>query len=116
MNDDSCIFCKIIKKEIPSKIVFEDNKVLAFEDIKPQAPVHIVIVPKAHVEKLSDIKEENITIAGRLILTANTIAKEKNINQSGYRTVFNCGRDAGQAVSHLHMHLLGGRAFGWPPG
>ena len=111
-----CIFCKIIKKEIPAKTVFEDNKVLAFEDVKPQAPVHIVIIPKAHIERLSDINEGHAATMGRLITAANTIAKEKKIAPSGYRVVINCGKDAGQAVPHLHLHLLGGRAFGWPPG
>lgn len=116
MKENPCIFCKIIKKEIPAKIIFEDNKVLAFEDIKPQAPVHIVIIPKAHIEKLSDIKEETAAVIGRLIVAANNIAKEKNIKESGYRVLFNCGPDAGQAVSHLHLHLLGGRIMAWPPG
>lgn len=111
-----CIFCKIIKKEIPAKIVFEDNNVLAFEDINPQAPVHIVIVPKTHIEKLSHIKAENVVNIGRLMLAANKIAKEENIQESGYRVVVNCGHDAGQAVLHLHLHLLGGRKMGWPPG
>lgn len=112
----NCIFCKIVKKEIPAKIVFEDNKVLAFEDSRPPAPVHIIIVPKTHIEKLSDIKEESAAIMGRLVLAANAIAKEKEIEKTGYRAVVNCGGDAGQAVLHLHLHLLGGRPMTWPPG
>lgn len=116
MEKKSCVFCKIVKKEIPAKIVFEDNNVLAFEDINPQAPVHIVIIPKVHIDKLSDIKEENTAMMGRLILAANEIAKEKKLLESGYRVVINCGRDAGQAVLHLHLHLLGARAMTWPPG
>jgi histidine triad (HIT) family protein len=116
MENSTCIFCKIVKKEIPAKIVFEDNKVLAFEDVSPQAPVHILIIPKTHIEKLSDIKEESAAIIGRLTLTANMLANEKKVDRSGYRVVVNCGHDAGQAVSHLHMHLLGGRPMGWPPG
>jgi histidine triad (HIT) family protein len=112
----NCIFCKIVKKEIPAKIVFEDNKVLAFEDSRPQAPVHIIIVPKTHIEKLSDIKEESAVIMGRLVLAANAIAREKEIEKTGYRVVVNCGSDAGQAVLHLHLHLLGGRPMTWPPG
>lgn len=116
MENNSCIFCKIIKKEIPAKIIFEDNKVLAFEDIRPQAPVHILIIPKTHIEKLSDIKEESTAIIGRLTLAANTLADKNKIDKSGYRVVINCGHDAGQAVSHLHLHLLGGRPMGWPPG
>ena len=116
MENNPCIFCKIIKKEIPAKIVFEDNNVLAFEDISPQAPVHILIVPKTHIEKLSDISEESAAIIGKLTLTANALADKTKIDSSGYRVVVNCGHDAGQAVSHLHMHLLGGRPMGWPPG
>lgn len=113
---DSCIFCKIIKKEVPSKTVFEDKNVVAFEDINKQAPIHIVIISKAHIERLSDIREENADVVGRLILTANAIAREKNIQDSGYRVVINCNKDAGQAVFHLHLHLLGGRRITWPPG
>lgn len=113
---ESCIFCKIIKREVPSKIVFEDNKVVAFEDVRPQAPVHIIVVPKTHIEKLSDITKENANVIERLILAANAIAKEKNIQESGYRVVINCNKDAGQAVFHLHLHLLGGRVMAWPPG
>lgn len=116
MENNSCIFCKIIRKEIPAKIIFEDNKVLAFEDIRPQAPVHILIIPKTHIEKLSDIKEESAAVIGRLTLAANTLADKNKIDKSGYRVVINCGHDAGQAVSHLHLHLLGGRPMGWPPG
>lgn len=111
-----CIFCKIAKKEISSKIVFEDDEVLAFEDINPQAPVHIIIIPKTHLDKLSDIREDGAQIAGRLVLAANKIAEEKKVARSGYRIVVNNGQDAGQAVMHLHLHLLGARAMKWPPG
>jgi len=113
---ENCIFCKIVKREIPSKVVFEDNKILAFEDIKPQAPVHIVIIPKNHIERLSDITEANLRVIGELVLAAGLLAKEKNIQESGYRVVINCNRDGGQAVFHLHLHLLGGRQMAWPPG
>ena len=116
MPKESCIFCKIINKTIPAKTVFEDKEVLAFEDIKPQAPVHILLVPKAHIEKISDLTDKDITIVGKLILAAKKLAKENGVEESGYRIVMNCNRDAGQEVFHLHAHLLGGRKFLWPPG
>lgn len=116
MQKNDCLFCKIIRKEIPAKIVFEDNKMLAFEDIKPQAQVHILIIPKFHIEKTSDLTEANIHMIGELVLAAKRIAKERGVEASGYRIVLNCNKDAGQEVFHLHMHLLGGRKFTWPPG
>lgn len=116
MNKPDCTFCKIIKKEIPSKIVFEDNRILAFEDINPQAPVHILIIPKHHIGKTSDLTEGNIHLIGDLILAAKTLADQKGVRESGYRIVLNCNKDAGQEVLHLHLHLLGGRKFVWPPG
>ena len=111
-----CLFCKIIEKEIPSGIVYEDNEIIAFNDINPQAPVHVIIIPKKHIEKISDIMSEDIDIIGKLIFTAKNIAKEQGISESGYRLVFNCNKDAGQAVFHIHLHLLGGRKLNWPPG
>ncbi|MDD5421915.1 MAG: histidine triad nucleotide-binding protein [Candidatus Omnitrophota bacterium] len=116
MAPGSCLFCKIANKEVPAKIVFEDNMVIAFEDIKPQAPVHILVIPKYHIDKVSDLDDDNIHLIGRLVLTAKNIAKEKNIHESGYRIVLNCNKDAGQDVFHIHLHLLGGRKFVWPPG
>lgn len=116
MSKEACVFCKIVNRQIPSKIAFEDNKILAFEDIRPQAPIHIMVIPKYHIEKVSDLTDENIHLIGSLILTAKNIAKEKNIQESGYRIVINCNKDAGQEVLHLHLHLLGGRKFNWPPG
>ncbi len=116
MKNASCIFCKIVKKEIPSKIVFENSDLVAFEDISPQAPVHIVIISKNHIEKLSDLTEENIRLIGSMVLAAKDIAVKKGIDGSGYRVVINCNKDGGQAVFHLHLHLLGGRPLGWPPG
>lgn len=112
----SCIFCKIVRKEIPSKAVFEDDKIMAFEDIRPQAPVHIIIVPKSHIEKASELQDADANLVGRLILIAKNIANGKKIQDSGYRIVMNCNKDAGQEVFHLHLHLLGGRKFSWPPG
>jgi histidine triad (HIT) family protein len=111
-----CLFCKIAEKKIPSKIVYEDTDLTAFEDINPGAPVHILIVPKKHINSLNAIAEADKEIIGKLFICAKTLAKQKGIAESGYRTVFNTGRDAGMAVEHLHLHLLGGRPFGWPPG
>ena len=116
MDKKDCLFCKLIRKEIPAKIVFEDNKMLAFEDIKPQAPVHILIIPKLHIEKTSDLTEADMHMIGDLVLAAKSLAKEKAVEGSGYRIVMNCDKDAGQEVFHLHLHLLGGRKFTWPPG
>ncbi|MBN1526667.1 MAG: histidine triad nucleotide-binding protein [Candidatus Omnitrophica bacterium] len=116
MADEACLFCRIIKKEIPSKTVFEDAEVMAFEDIKPQAPVHIVIVPKRHIERVADIGAADASLMGKLVVAAKGIAREKGVEASGYRIVFNCNKDAGQEVFHIHAHLLGGRKFAWPPG
>ena len=116
MGSPDCIFCRIVKKEIPAKIVFENNKILAFEDVKPQAPEHILLIPKHHIEKTSDLTEANIHMIGELILAAKKIARERGVEDSGYRIVLNCNKDAGQEVFHLHLHFLGGRKFSWPPG
>ncbi|MFA5145858.1 MAG: histidine triad nucleotide-binding protein [Candidatus Omnitrophota bacterium] len=116
MTKDTCLFCKIVKRDIPAKIVFEDNKILAFEDIRPQAPVHIVIIPKYHIDRISDANEENIHLIGSLMLAAGNIARSRKIDASGYRIVVNCNKDGGQEVYHLHLHLLGGRPMTWPPG
>ena len=112
----NCLFCKIIDKEIPSETVYEDEHVLAFEDLTPQAPIHILIVPKKHISTSLDIQEEDNELIGRMFRAANAIAKEKGIAENGFRTVMNCNRDAGQTVFHIHLHLLGGRAMNWPPG
>lgn len=113
----STIFSKIINKEIPADIVFESDTVLAFKDINPHAPVHVLIIPKIEIPKVSDIKgEEHAKLLGELFDAANKIAKEMNINEDGFRLVFNNGSNAGQEVYHLHMHLLGGRRMKWPPG
>lgn len=114
MND--CIFCRIISGLIPvKKKVFEDDKVFVFEDINPQAPVHILIIPKKHISGLDAVNQEDIEILGYIQLVASKIAKEMNL-KDGYRLVSNSGIDAGQTVAHLHYHLLGGRTFAWPPG
>jgi histidine triad (HIT) family protein len=109
-----CIFCKIIAKQIPSSIVYEDDKVLAFNDIAPQAPVHILVIPKKHVDTVDEL--EDMSVVSDLFSVMKKIAAEKGIDKTGYRIVINHGKEAGQAVPHLHFHLLGGRKLGWPPG
>lgn len=113
---DGCIFCRIAGKEIPARIVFENDKILAFEDIKPQAPTHILIISRDHIDKVSDLTDSNSRIAGDMVMAANAIASKYGLKESGYRLVLNCGKDAGQDVFHIHTHLLGGRKFAWPPG
>ncbi|MCX7908862.1 MAG: histidine triad nucleotide-binding protein [Ignavibacteria bacterium] len=110
------VFSKIIRKEISAEIVYEDDEVLAFKDIAPQAPIHVLIIPKKEIPTVNDINEEDAPLIGKLFLVAKKLAKEFNIAESGYRLVMNCNKDAGQAVYHLHLHLLGGRKFSWPPG
>ena len=110
-----CLFCKIGAKKIPSKIVYEDAEIFAFEDISPQAPTHILICPRKHFESLTHAAPEDQPILGKLQLVAAELARERNLLE-GYRTVLNNGAGAGQSVFHLHLHLLGGRAFRWPPG
>jgi histidine triad (HIT) family protein len=110
-----CLFCRIIRGEIPAKKVYEDNETLVFEDIDPQAPTHVLIIPKKHVVDLKEAEAEDAEIIGKLHLVAAKIARERKI-ENGYRTVFNVGPGAGQSVFHLHLHLLGGRPLSWPPG
>ena len=110
-----CLFCKIAAKKIPSKLVYEDDEVFAFEDIGPQAPTHILICPRKHFASLNDATQEDQIVLGKLQLVAAQLARKLNLQQ-GYRTVVNNGEGAGQSVYHLHLHLLGGRAFRWPPG
>ncbi len=110
-----CLFCKIARKEIPAKIVYEDADVFAFEDISPQAPTHILICPKKHFTSLNEAAAEDQSVLGKLQLVAAQLARERDL-LDGYRTVINSGRGAGQSVFHLHLHLLGGRTFRWPPG
>jgi len=113
---DNCIFCKIAKKEIGASVVREDDDIIAFIDKEPQAPVHVLVIPKKHIEKVNAMTKEVEPIIGKMIAAANQIAADKGISTSGYRLVINCGKDGGQLVEHLHLHLLGGRALGWPPG
>ena len=111
------IFSKIINREIPADIVYEDENVLAFKDIKPQAPVHILIIPKIEIPKISDFNaDKHAQLLAQMVDIANKLAKDLNISEDGYRLVFNCGPNGGQEVYHLHLHLLGGRQMKWPPG
>jgi len=113
----STIFSKIINKEIPAEIVFETENILAFKDINPEAPVHILIIPKTEIPKVTDLNgKEHAALLGDMIDAANKLAKENGIDESGFRLVFNCGDNGGQEVYHLHLHLLGGRQMKWPPG
>ena len=111
-----CLFCKIIAGDIPSAKVYEDDKVYAFRDIEPQAPVHILIIPKEHIASANELTEENASVVGHIFSVAAKIAKEEGIADGGYRIVNNCGQDGGQTVGHLHFHMLGGRSLQWPPG
>lgn len=111
-----CLFCKIVAGEIPSIKVYEDDKVLAFRDIDPQAPQHIIIIPKEHISSANEITEENSSVVAKIFETAAKIAKEQGFSENGYRIVNNCGEDGGQTVGHIHFHLLAGRNLGWPPG
>lgn len=111
-----CIFCRIIAKKIPSKILYEDELSLAFEDINPQAPVHVLVIPKKHISTTLDIGKDDHPLIGHLIHVANRLAKEKGIAERGFRLVMNTNPEAGQTVYHIHLHLLGGRHMHWPPG
>ena len=111
-----CLFCKIVKREIPGSIVYEDDRVLAFNDLNPQAPTHVLLVPKRHIASLDDLTPGDDQIVGELARRAAAIARDRGIAAGGYRTVFNTNRDAGQTVFHIHLHLIGGRAMQWPPG
>jgi histidine triad (HIT) family protein len=114
-DPEGCIFCKIASGDIPSKKVHEDDDVVAFHDLNPQAPTHVLVIPRKHVASLNDASEEDRALLGRILLQTREIAEEQGI-ASGYRVVNNCGASAGQSVFHIHFHLLGGRAMGWPPG
>ncbi len=111
-----CIFCNIIKGEIPSSKVYENEYVYAFNDISPVAPVHVLIIPKEHIESINDVTAENADLISKIYLAAGEIAKQLGVAESGYRVVSNCGEAAGQTVNHIHFHLLGGRDLAWPPG
>ena len=111
-----CVFCKIIAGQIPGSLVYEDQDVAAFRDINPQAPLHVLIVPRRHIATLNDLTEADDAVVGSMFRAAAALAKRHGYADRGYRTVFNTNREAGQTVFHIHLHLLGGRALGWPPG
>lgn len=110
------LFEKIVAREVPATIVYEDDQVLAFRDIRPQAPVHVLVIPKKPIARIAEARPEDAPVLGHLLLKAAEVAKQVGLDASGYRLVFNNGRDAGEAVPHLHCHILGGRPMGWPPG
>jgi histidine triad (HIT) family protein len=112
----SCLFCKIIAKEIPAKIIYEDDDLMVFDDVSPRAPIHKLIIPKKHIATLNHMSPEDTVLLGKLFFTAQKIANDLGIAEDGYRTVINCNQGAGQTVFHLHVHLLGGRLMQWPPG
>jgi len=111
-----CLFCKIVAGEIPANVIYQDDHVLAFEDINPQAPTHTLIIPREHLATLDELDESKEAIAGKILVAARNIAREKGLDDRGYRLVANCLESAGQTVFHIHFHLLGGRNLGWPPG
>ena len=112
----SCLFCRIVAGEIPAKVAYQDDQVLAFHDINPQAPTHLLVIPKRHITSLADLRAEDDALVGSLVRRARELARELGFAEKGYRVLFNAGEDAGYSVYHIHLHLLGGRRLGWPPG
>lgn len=113
---DDCLFCKIADRKLNAKIILENEDVVAFEDVNPQAPTHILIIPRKHIGTLNDVTREHQNLLGSMVLNAIEIARSRHIESSGYRLVWNTNRGAGQSVFHIHLHLLGGRTMAWPPG
>lgn len=111
-----CLFCKIVAGQIPGNLVFQNDHVVAFRDITPRAPTHVLIVPRRHIDTLNDLTPEDDALVGEVVRAASTIARTEGLAERGYRTVFNCNAEAGQTVFHIHLHLLGGRPMTWPPG
>jgi histidine triad (HIT) family protein len=111
-----CLFCKIAAGQIPAAIVHQDERLVAFKDVNPQAPMHVLIIPRRHIATLNDLAESDDAVAGEMIRRAASLAREQGYEGRGYRTVFNCNADAGQTVFHVHLHVLGGRKLTWPPG
>jgi histidine triad (HIT) family protein len=116
MSEDTCLFCRIAAGSIPARLAYEDDDTLAFHDIDPRAPVHVLIIPRRHISAVDKLGDADAGIMGRLLLTARQLGRELGVADSGYRLVLNNGPDAGQSVDHIHMHLLGGRPLKWPPG
>ncbi len=111
-----CLFCKIINGDIPAEIVYQDDDLLGFKDVNPQAPTHILFIPKIHIATVNDLTAETIALVGKLYLAAKEVAADKGFAEQGYRLVMNCNEGAGQTVFHIHLHMLAGRTFHWPPG
>ncbi len=111
-----CLFCQIASHNINANVIYEDDEIIAFHDISPQAPIHVLVIPKAHIESINHIEPQHQQMIGKMVTTAARIASELGIDESGYRLVMNCNRDGGQTVFHIHIHLIGGRAMHWPPG
>jgi histidine triad (HIT) family protein len=116
MTITDCLFCKIVAGEIPGAIVYQDDTLVAFKDINPQAPMHVLVVPRRHIATLNDLSDADDALVGEMMRRAAALAKEHGYAERGYRTVFNCNADAGQTVFHIHLHVLGGRRLSWPPG
>ncbi|MFH1836794.1 MAG: histidine triad nucleotide-binding protein [Candidatus Omnitrophota bacterium] len=114
--EESCIFCKIANKDVPAEIVYEDGDIIAFNDLNPQAPMHVLLIPKKHIRTVNELEEEDMGLIGKIVSKAKDLAGIERIDKDGYRLVINCNRGAGQEVFHLHVHLMGGRTFSWPPG
>jgi histidine triad (HIT) family protein len=113
---DNCLFCKIVEGQIPAQLVYQDSECVAFRDINPQAPTHILVIPRRHIPTTNDLQPDDQALVGHLTLAAARIARQEGIEEDGYRLIMNCNEGAGQSVFHIHLHLLGGRGFGWPPG
>lgn len=116
MADPTCLFCKIVQGSVPADVVYQDDHLVAFRDINPQAAVHVLVIPREHVASLSAASDEHVEMLGRLMLAARDIARSEGMAEDGYRTVMNVGESGGQTVHHVHLHVLGGRAMRWPPG
>jgi len=116
MSEQDCLFCKVLNGDIPADIVYESDSAIAFRDINPQAPTHVLVIPRKHVATINDLDEEDQEIVGSLFLAAKDIARAEGLSDEGYRVVMNCNEGAGQSVFHIHLHVLGGRALSWPPG
>jgi histidine triad (HIT) family protein len=116
MSEQDCLFCRIVAGDIPSDVVYQDERSLVFRDINPQAPVHVLVVPREHLESLDDASQKDEALLGHLLRVAARVANEEGLSEGGYRTVINTGAGVGQSVFHLHLHVLGGRPMNWPPG
>jgi histidine triad (HIT) family protein len=116
MSEQDCLFCKILNGDIPADIVYESDSAIAFRDVSPQAPTHVLVIPRKHIATINDLGEDDQEIVGSLYLAAKDIARAEGLSDEGYRAVMNCNKGAGQSVFHIHLHVLGGRALSWPPG